>query len=160
MATPPVWPEDLTPDRSSVFVHNELLIKASPAAVWRALVEAGDWPEWYPHCKNVRLAGGGDRLSADESFRWSTNGQRLRSRVRAFAPQREIAWDARNPLIRVYHRWSLEESGEDCFVVTEEAQRGILPSLTRPFTRRLMLRVHQDWLERLGARAQELRSLG
>jgi Polyketide cyclase / dehydrase and lipid transport len=147
------WPEDLNPDSSSVFVHNELQASAGCAAIWDVLVEADAWPTWYPRCKDVELEGVGRRLSPGASFRWSTNGQRLRSTVRAFEPGRELAWDAHNPLIRVYHRWSLEERGGACFIVTEEAQRGALPWATRPFTRRLMLRAHQDWLERLDLRA-------
>jgi hypothetical protein len=148
------WPENLNPDRSSVFVHNELRASADCAAVWQLLVEAAGWPSWYPRCKDVEVDGGSRRLSPGASFRWSTNGQRLRSTVRAFEPGRELAWEAHNRLIRVYHRWSFEEGDGGCLIVTEEAQRGLLPSATSPFTRRLMLRAHQEWLERLDERTR------
>ena len=155
VALPPqaVWPADLDPERSSVFVHNELQAGASCAALWDTLIEAPEWPAWYRHSKDVRLDDGGRRLSAGASFRWRASGQRVRSTVRVFEPGRELAWDATNPLVRVYHRWSFEERGEGCLIVTEEAQRGLLPSATRPIARRIMLAAHQEWLECLDRRA-------
>jgi Polyketide cyclase / dehydrase and lipid transport len=149
------WPEHLDPDSSSVFVHNELQTSASCAAVWDTLIRATEWPSWYRHARDVRLDDGAERLSADSSFRWQASGQRVRSSVRVFEPGRELAWDARNALIRVHHRWSFEERDAGCFIVTEEAQRGPLPWATRPIARRIMLGAHQEWLECLGRRARE-----
>lgn len=149
------WPQDLTPQRSSVHVRNELAMSAPCEAVWDVLTEAAEWPSWYSHCKNVRIEGGGVRLTPGARFRWSTNGQPLRSRVLTFAPCERLSWDAVNPLIRVHHTWGFEATPEGCRVVTEETQRGVLPWSTRPITRRVMLRVHQQWLEGLAARAAE-----
>ena len=80
------WPEDLTPQRSSVYVRNELVMEAPCDAVWDVLAEAAEWPAWYSHCKNVRIEGGGARLEPGARFRWSTNGQPLRSRFSPSPP--------------------------------------------------------------------------
>jgi hypothetical protein len=55
-----------------LFSHNELHIEASCERVWKHIVEATKWPQWYPNSKDVQIMGGGDELSAGSVFRWTT----------------------------------------------------------------------------------------
>jgi uncharacterized protein YndB with AHSA1/START domain len=147
------WPQEISPANSPVHVRNELAIAAPPAAVWAVLVRASAWPSWYRQCRDVRLDGGGDDLTAGASFRWRTVGQSIRSQVKVFDPVTRLAWDAHNPRLRVLHAWEITETPTGCTVVTEECQQGLLPWTTRLIARRLMLRAHQEWLVGLAAQA-------
>jgi hypothetical protein len=80
------WPEGFSPDRADLFSHNELHIEASCERVWKHIVEATKWPQWYPNSKDVQIMGVGDELSAGSVFRWTTFGLPLESRVNEFTP--------------------------------------------------------------------------
>ncbi|NJM36593.1 MAG: hypothetical protein HC845_01255 [Akkermansiaceae bacterium] len=49
------WPERYQPDKSTFFVHNEIEIKAPADVVWRILIDAESWPQWYEGAENVKL---------------------------------------------------------------------------------------------------------
>ena len=54
------WPNGFTPADADLFSHNELLINAPCERVWRHIVEATKWPQWYPNSSGVEiLADGG-----------------------------------------------------------------------------------------------------
>ena len=78
------WPEGFDPSQADLFSHNELRIAASCERVWSHIVDAAKWPEWYPNSKEVRITSGGNILSANAVFRWTTFGLPLESqRVRS-----------------------------------------------------------------------------
>jgi hypothetical protein len=67
------WPKGFASAEAESFSHNELLVNASCERVWRQIVEATRWPEWYPNSKNVQILGGqGSVLKSDSVFRWTT----------------------------------------------------------------------------------------
>ena len=47
------WPTGFKPTEADLFSHNELLINAFCERVWKHVVEATKWPEWYPNSKDV-----------------------------------------------------------------------------------------------------------
>jgi hypothetical protein len=81
------WPEGFSPDQADLFSHNELHIAASCERVWKHIVEATKWPQWYPNSKDVQIIGGGDELNAGGVFRWTTFGLPLESRINEFTPR-------------------------------------------------------------------------
>ena len=56
------WPERYAPQRVAARVSNEIAICAAPDVVWRCLIRAAAWPEWYPNCADVRIDGSGGEL--------------------------------------------------------------------------------------------------
>ena len=136
-------------------MHNELEIPAAPRAVWAWLVRAELWPTWYPNSKGVEVEGGVADLTPGATFRWTTFGVRLSSKVEEFVPCERLAWSARAAGIRAYHVWLIEERQPGCFVVTEEAQNGLLARLSNALRPDNMSRHHQNWLEGLRRRATE-----
>src|ERR1700734_3624007 len=74
------WPEGFNPSQADLFSHNALLINASCERVWRHIVDATKWPQWYPNCMDVRIDGG-DVLKEGNAFHWSTFGLLLESKV-------------------------------------------------------------------------------
>jgi uncharacterized protein YndB with AHSA1/START domain len=143
------WPEGFRPGEAQLYVRNTRHIAQPAAAVWQALVQALEWPSWYPNAKNVVLPDDTEELGPGMKFRWTQTGIRLDTEVREFEPGRRIAWFARSPWIQAYHAWEIQPDGDACFVVTDETQRGLLPRLFRPLLEPRMLAIHDRWLERL-----------
>ncbi|HVC44557.1 MAG TPA: SRPBCC family protein [Candidatus Binataceae bacterium] len=150
------WPDGMEPEHATVFAHNELVIPAAPATIWRWLCRASGWPNWYSNCRWLKFRDGdGPDLAASTAFVWKTFGVRVRSTVIVFDPEREIGWDATAFGLRAYHVWQLEVlDGNRTRVITEETQHGPLTTIGRWYLRRGLLREHQNWLESLSRMAQ------
>ncbi len=151
------WPSGMEPGSVPVHAYNEIEIAAPPERVWRWLIRAARWPQWYGNCAGLRFNDGGGGaseslgpdLAPGRSFEWRTFGTHVRSTVVVFEPLRELGWDARAPGLYACHGWTLEPRGAGCRVVTEETQRGWVPALARWYLRRMLVRGRQGWLEDL-----------
>jgi uncharacterized protein YndB with AHSA1/START domain len=143
------WPSGFEPENSSVYARNEIAIAAPAERVWRWLIRAARWPDWYSNSGRVKfLSGPEPDLAAGTEFRWKTFGAIVRSKVLVFEPPHELGWDARG-VLRAYHGWLIEPATNGCRVVTEECQNGIVPSLAWWYLRPMLLRGHQNWVESL-----------
>ncbi len=149
------WPEGAEPERSVVHARNELVISAPRERVWRWLVRAALWPEWYGNCGWLRFRNGdGPDLAPGTEFVWKTFGVRVKSRVIVFDPLNELGWNATAFGLTAFHGWELNAlPGGATRVITEETQRGPLTALGRWYLRRGLLREHQHWLEGLARMA-------
>ena len=148
------WPTGFEPSNSSVFARNEIAIAASPDRVWRWLIRAARWPEWYSNSADVAfLAGNPPDLAADTQFRWKTFGAAVTSRVIVFDPPHELGWDGHG-VLTAYHGWLIEPDGSGCRVITEETQNGIVPKLAWWYIRPMLERGHQNWVESLKRKAE------
>jgi len=147
------WPDRYAPRRAGVHVHNELEMPVPPEAVWAWLIRAELWPTWYSNSRKVEVEGGPD-LSLGSSFRWTTFGIRLRSRVKEFVPCGRLAWSADAAGVHAIHVWLIERRPTGCFVVTEESQNGGLARLSNLLRPGNISRHHQDWLEGLLRKAK------
>ena len=149
------WPERYLPARSAVFVHNEIVIAAPAGAVWRTLLRAEEWPEWYPNSANIHFVShAGPDLRDRSRFRWNTFGVRITSKVVEFEPERRLAWVAQGIGLEAYHAWLLRPlSDRSTHVLMEETQNGWLPRLGKTLLPERKHRLHQMWLEALAAQA-------
>jgi len=147
------WPEAHRPDRCPVSSFNELSIAAPAERVWAWLVRAPRWPEFYRNARRVEIEGGADELTAGVTFRWTTFNLRVQTTVTEFEPARRLAWFGKGYGSTGYHSWTFEPRGDQCHVITEETQRGILPSLGRFYIRGALHRQHQAWLDGLARMA-------
>jgi uncharacterized protein YndB with AHSA1/START domain len=148
------WPPRYAPDRASVHVHNTIEVDAPIEAVWRWLIRAQHWPDWYVNASNVTfLEGTPPDLSGGARFRWTTFGVRLDSTVLEFVPFERIAWDARGIGVDAYHAWVLSSVPGGTHVLTEETQHGWLARLSHVVMPGRMHKYHQIWLEGLRAKA-------
>jgi uncharacterized protein YndB with AHSA1/START domain len=143
------WPAGFEPGNSWVYARNEIAIAAPAERVWRWLIRAARWPDWYSNSANVRfLCGSAPDLAAGAEFQWKTFGATIRSKVIVFEPPHELGWDARG-VLRAYHGWLIEPGPGGCRVVTEECQNGIVPALAWWYLRPMLLRGHRNWVESL-----------
>ena len=146
------WPQGFDPTQADLFSHNEIWIDATCERVWEHIVEATKWPEWYPNSKDVRIVGnGGTVLSTGTSFRWTTFGLALESRINEFVPYSRIGWYGYAPgtAPSFYHTWYLTPRGNDCLVVTDEVGKGRDAAQLRETNESLMHRGHDLWLATL-----------
>ena len=150
------WPAEFDPVRAPIHAVNRLDMRASPEAVWKALIRASEWPQFYANASNVKIEGGARDLFDGATFRWRTFGVGLVSHVEEFVPNERIAWNAKAPGIWVYHAWLITPAATGCHVVTEETQYGFLSRASRMLFPRRMEHWHQRWLEGLAARAEAL----
>jgi hypothetical protein len=121
------WPQGFDPTTADLFSHNELLIKARCERVWRHIVEAPKWPEWYPNSKNVRIVGDGETvLKEGTTFRWTTFGLPLESRINEFVPYTRIGWYGYAPgaAPNFYHTWYLTPEGTSVLSSPTKSARG------------------------------------
>jgi len=148
------WPDKYSPDRTKVHVRNQLEMPMRAEVVWAWLVRAELWPTWYANSKRVVIEGGGPDLRPGSSFRWTTFGVRLDSKVEEFVPNERLAWSARATGIDAYHAWLIENRPSGCYVLTEETQNGWLANLSNVLRPRNMSEQHQNWLEGLQRKAE------
>ena len=144
------WPEGFDPAQADLFSHNALVINASCERIWKHIVDATEWPRWYPNSKDVRIDGG-DVLKDGTVFHWSTFGLPLESRVNEFVPYTRIGWYGYAPgtAPSFYHTWYLKPQGHACLVVTDEVGRGKDAAHLRETDESLMHRGHDLWLATL-----------
>jgi hypothetical protein len=64
------WPAEHAPASAMVFAQNVVDIATVPEAVWSQLVDCVAWPQWYKHCSDVSIVGGGSLISANSKFRF------------------------------------------------------------------------------------------
>jgi hypothetical protein len=144
------WPAGSGPDGAPVYTYNELDVAAPPERVWAWLVRATAWPSYYDNASNVRFVdGGGPDLALGARFTWTTFNVTVDTTVTECEPHARLAWRAKTFGGGGYHGWVIVPSASGCRVVTEETQRGIVPSVGRWFLRRGLLTQHQRWLEGL-----------
>jgi len=145
------WPEGFDPATADLFSHNELVIHASCERVWRNIIDAAKWPEWYPNSKDVRIIGGGPVLTGESVFRWTTFGFQLESRINELVPYSRIGWYGYAPgtAPSFYHTWYLTPAGDACRVITDEVGKGKDAAHLREVDEALMHRGHDLWLATL-----------
>ncbi len=150
----PSWPAGMTPAECPVFVRNEITVDAPPERVWELLVGAGDWPRWFPRATRVRFERGGPRLAVGDVVVWRMLGATIRVEVRRAEAPRLLDWEGGAGGVRAWHAWRLDPApGGGTRVVTEETERGLVPSLLRWYLRGALHRAHQEWLEGLARAA-------
>lgn len=151
------WPAGHAPEGARVFVQNAVEApNASPEAVWAWLIRAARWSEWYANCKRLRFEepGAGPDLALGTAFRWWTFGVPVRTVVEEFEPGARLAWSGTATGSWGYHAWLLEPNGRGgTRILTEETQRGLIPTVAGWFLRPRMLHMHQRWLEGLATQA-------
>jgi uncharacterized protein YndB with AHSA1/START domain len=145
------WPAGFEPAKADLFAHNELLVNASCERVWSHIVDASQWPSWYPNSKDVQIQGGDTVLRDGTVFRWTTFGLSIESKVHEYEPNRRLGWYGYAPGTQpsFYHSWYLEPQGTMCRVVMDEAGVGKDAAGLRQSDETLMHRGHDLWLASL-----------
>lgn len=151
------WPDDLRPDGAPVATHNALVVPSPPEQVWDRLVRAPKWPEIYANAADVHIDGDAPDLTPGAHFTWRTLGFRVATTVAEFDPRRLLTWRGDTWYGRGRHTWTLDPVPGGTRLVTEEVQRGLVPTLLGWWIRPRLYRWHQRWLEGLATGVQRSR---
>lgn len=146
------WPDEARPEVSPVYSRAEVAVAAPTATVFAWLTHAERWPEWYSQCSSVRIvAGPAPVLAIGTLFRWTVLNVPVTTKVEECEPPFRLAWSGTGLGAAAYHSWDLEPTPHGCRVVTEETQRGMVPSLARVVLRPLLRFTQDRWLAALAA---------
>ena len=141
------WPDDARPEVSPVYSRRAIEVAAPVATVFAWLTHAERWPEWYSQCGSVKILDGpAPVLGFRSRFRWSVLGVAVETTVEEHDPPHRLAWSGTGLGAAAYHSWDFEPTATGCRVVTEETQRGPLPSLLRVVLRPLLSFTQERWL--------------
>jgi hypothetical protein len=150
------WPDDFHPEQADLFAHNEIVIRASCEKVFANLVDAPEWPSWYPNSHNVKLLNSPDgKLHEGTRFSWNTFNVAIESRVHEFVPNSRLGWFGDGTGMNAYHTFLLLKTGEGCHVVTEEVVKGPGAVEFRQKQPNAMHEGHDLWLQTLKQRSEQ-----
>ncbi|MEM6371119.1 MAG: SRPBCC domain-containing protein [Myxococcota bacterium] len=148
------WPAEYAPEKASFFVHNEIEIAASPETVWKVLIQAETWPDWYEGASKVQIQGEEEVLQNGSVFTWKTMGLNFTSTIKEFEPYERLAWESEKKSIRGWHAWLIVPSDAGCTLVTDESQHGFMTFLEKTFQPNKLYRLHDVWLAEIKRKAE------
>ncbi len=145
------WPDSFAPERSDLFAHNEIFIKASPAVVFKHLQEVDKWPDWYPNAANIKVAEADDgTLKEGRAWRWEMSGMQIENNINEFKQDRHIAWFSSGNEQKSYQVWHLKPTSDGyCFIVTEESVYGPAAISLRRSDSAAVHKANERWIENL-----------
>src|SRR5205085_2632491 len=101
-------------------------------------------------CGRVRIVSGpAPVLGIGSHFRWTVLNVPVATTVEECDPPFRLAWSGTGLGAAAYHSWDLEPTPRGCRVITEETQRGVIPSLARVVLRPLLRFTQERWLAAL-----------
>src|SRR5262245_18243515 len=120
-------PDDI--DRQAPVVgSSEIEIPAAPDAVWDAVTDFQSWPSWNPDVKSMSMPG---PVAAGSVLKWRAGPGTITSTIQRVEPPHLIAWTGRTLGIRAIHFWWLEPRGAGTFVLTADADDGLVARVLR-----------------------------
>lgn len=151
------WPEGLSPEKADLFAHNEIFINASCSTVWRDIIEAEKWPQWYPNSSDVKVLNSNTGILEKNSlFTWNTFGIHLDStRVHEYVLNNRLGWFGYTKGLKAYHTWLLEDQSGGCKIDMEEIAMGPGAKAMHAKDPNAMQRGHQLWDNRLKQLAEK-----
>ncbi len=153
------FPSQYDPRTSAIYALNDIDVKAPPEVVWKLLVDALKWSDYFPPEDQVKILSGEPELALGTRYSRVTVGSLMNLVVTEHVPGRRISWatvvDGDDTGSSAYHGWVITPIEGGCHVLSEETQQG-------PFFLELLghkhpgglYAYHQDWVEAL-ARAAE-----
>jgi uncharacterized protein YndB with AHSA1/START domain len=152
------FPKRYDPKTSAIYALNDIDVKAPPEVVWKLLVDAENWSDYFPPEDQVKILDGGTELGPGTKFSRVTVGFPMAITVEEFEPFHRLAWstvvDGDETGSSAYHGWVITPTADGCHVLTEETQQG--PFFLEVIGREnpgALYRYHQDWVERLATAA-------
>jgi uncharacterized protein YndB with AHSA1/START domain len=129
----------------------EIRIAAPPRVVWDVIADLRGWPGWNPDVRSMDVDG---RLEPGSTFRWKTGSASLVSTLRVVDPPREIAWTGVTMGIHAVHVFGFEPTEGGTLARSAESFRGLIPTLFRGYSRKVLDRGLASILAALKAEAE------
>jgi uncharacterized protein YndB with AHSA1/START domain len=117
--------------------EGEIDIAASPEVVWSVISDLSAWPSWNTDVKSMSVEG---PLQPGTTFRWRSGSAKLTSTLRTFDPPKAIGWTGTTMGIKAVHIFTFEPSGGGTRATSAESFRGLIPSVLRGYSRKVLRR--------------------
>jgi uncharacterized protein YndB with AHSA1/START domain len=137
--------------QAPLVARKEILIQASPEAVWRIQTDINAWKEWLPDISKSQIDGA---LSTGSVFRWTSGGFAVTSTLQEVVPQERIAWTGKALGSRARHIWTLKSQTGGTLVTTEESMEGWLISILKPLMPNFLDKSLDVWVKALKNKAE------
>lgn len=154
-----IWPPQYDPRISPIYALNDIDVNAPPELVWKLLVDATNWSDYFPPENQVKILGGENVLQLGTKMSRVTIGYVMHPIVTEYEPGRRLAWvttvEDDETGSTAYHGWVITPTESGCHVLSEETQQGpwFLEQLGHRFPGGLY-NYHQDWVEGLKRAAE------
>jgi uncharacterized protein YndB with AHSA1/START domain len=153
------WPERFNPRVLAIYALNDIDVKAPPGVVWELLVDAENWPSYFPSEDQVKILSGEPQVALGTRYSRVTVGFPMSLVVTEYEPFTRLSWetiaDGDETGSSAYHGWVITPTEGGCHVLSEETQQGafFLEELGRKRPGALY-RYHQEWVELLAHAAE------
>ncbi|QCB43284.1 SRPBCC domain-containing protein [Sphingomonas sp. PAMC26645] len=160
-----IWPEAFDPKTSAIYALNDIDVAAPPEVVWKLLVDAENWSDYFPPEDQVKILSDEHELQLGTRYSRVTVGFPMSLVVTESVPGQRLAWsttvDGDHTGSSAYHGWVITPTDTGCHLLTEETQQG--PFFLEELGRKnpgALYRYHQNWVEELkrAAEAEVLRA--
>jgi len=135
----------------------EVLIAAPRETVWEVLSDLQNWPTWNADVASMAVQG---EIEPGTEFRWKSGSASLVSLLEVVDPPREIGWTGKSMGIHAVHVFHLESRDGQTTVRSEESFRGLIASLLRGYSRKVLQRGIDSILGAMKAEAERRAAAG
>jgi uncharacterized protein YndB with AHSA1/START domain len=117
--------------------EGELQIAAPPETVWAVITDLSTWPTWNHDVKSMTVGG---PLEPGSVFRWKSGSASLVSTLQSVDQPREIGWTGVSMGIHAVHVFHFEPSDGGTRARSAESFRGLIPSVLKKYSRKVLQR--------------------
>jgi hypothetical protein len=133
-ADPRPWADAFDPRTDPIFAHNAIDISGVAPQEALALLTSGRSDALYANSSAATNCDTHEpvKLTLGLAYCWTTFGTVQHMTIVELVDDPEesvLAWEGGSPGIAVYHRWIIRKAAGGAHVITEEVERGGLPSL-------------------------------
>ena len=129
-------------------------VKATPQAIWDAMVAVGDWPKWKPFVTKAKIASEYQSLATGSRFKMSLMAggpaaAPITAVISDFHPPSRLAWTGgAHGLFYAEHSFAFDDLGNGSTRVTsrERFTGFLLPLMLRIVTREDLESLHTQWV--------------
>ncbi len=114
--------------RAPLVAHEELLIPAPPAHVWRLLTDLKSWQQWHPGVDAIELEG---PVAPGTSFRLKGGAVAWTATLQVVEPERRLEWTGGTLGAQAIHRWEMQPQDGGTLLMTEESLQGWVAQVFR-----------------------------
>ena len=115
----------------------QIQIAASPETVFGIISDLPSWPRWNAEVRSMTVQG---PIQPGTEFRWKAGAASLVSTLQSVVPPSEIGWTGVSMGIHAVHVFHFEPRDGGTFARSEESFRGLIPSLLKGYSRKVLQR--------------------
>jgi uncharacterized protein YndB with AHSA1/START domain len=139
-------------DRTApVTADGETFVSAPPETVWAVMADLTSWPTWNHDVTSMEFDG---RLQPGTTFRWRSGSASLTSTLQVVDAPREIGWTGTSMGIKAVHVFEFQPMDGGTLARSAESFRGLIPSVLRTYSRKLLRRGIENVLASLKVEAE------